>query len=169
MARGLIRTDRLVLRPLVPEDAADLTAALQDWDVVRWLTSVPWPYGQADADGFIAEEMAGRLSPLAVTEAGSLLGVISAETELGYWLGKRHWGRGIMTEAGSALLARVFEDPSRTAVSSCYLAGNERSAGVLTKLGFKQTGPGTRFSTALNETVSCTEMALHRKDWSPRA
>ena len=26
-----------------PEDADDIAAALADWDVVRWLTTLPWP------------------------------------------------------------------------------------------------------------------------------
>ena len=62
-ARGsmTLRTERLLLRPVGSEDAMAITDGLRDWEVTRWLSSVPWPYRRQDADWFIAEAEAGRV------------------------------------------------------------------------------------------------------------
>ena len=65
--------------------------------------------------------------------------------EIGYWIGGAARGRGLGTEAVSAtlaFLARRF--PRRTVVAECRPA-NTASWGLLTKLGFRDTGePGHR-------------------------
>ena len=48
-----LRTDRLTLRPVRQTDAAAIVAALNVWDVTRWLSVVPFPYTPDDADYFI--------------------------------------------------------------------------------------------------------------------
>jgi RimJ/RimL family protein N-acetyltransferase len=53
----IIRTSRLLLRPLAPADAEPLFALFADWEVVRWLSMPPWPYTLDDAKSFIGGQL----------------------------------------------------------------------------------------------------------------
>lgn len=60
--------------------------------------------------------------------------------EIGYWLGRDFWRRGIMTEATQALTDWLFENfPLRRIYASSY-ARNRASARVLEKAGFEYEG-----------------------------
>jgi len=58
------------------------------------------------------------------------------ECELGYWLGKPFWGRGIMPEAAAELIRHGFEDIGMTKIWCGYYDGNSKSKRVQEKLGF---------------------------------
>ena len=59
------------------------------------------------------------------------------ECELGYWIGKPFWDRGLMPEAARELLRHAFEDLGMTKVwAGCY-EGNDRSRRVQEKVGFR--------------------------------
>jgi len=53
--------------------------------------------------------------------------------EVGYWIGREHWGRGIATEALSRFLEEVRERPLHAGVAR----GNLASLRVLEKCGFE--------------------------------
>ena len=59
------------------------------------------------------------------------------ECELGYWLGKPFWGRGLMPEAASEMLRHAFEDLGMSRVWCGYYDGNERSKRVQEKIGLR--------------------------------
>ena len=84
MDGGAIRTERLTLRPLRPEDAEPIARMIAEWEVIRWLTMPPHPYALADAEGFIAG--AGD-THRAITRDEAFLGMVTLGTDLGYWLG----------------------------------------------------------------------------------
>ena len=53
-----IRSARLALRPVRESDVAALFPLFADWDVIRWLSSPPWPYTREDMQSFIREQAA---------------------------------------------------------------------------------------------------------------
>lgn len=59
------------------------------------------------------------------------------EAEIGYWIGKPYWGKGLIPEAVKALLARCFKDLQLDAVWCAYYEGNTKSKRVCEKSGFK--------------------------------
>jgi [ribosomal protein S5]-alanine N-acetyltransferase len=59
---------------------------------------------------------------------------------LGFSLHHRHTGRGLMTEALSALLAFAFQEMRLHRVSANYLPDNLRSERLLRRLGFRKEG-----------------------------
>src|ERR1041384_194473 len=115
LAKSIIGTRRLVLRPLRESDAAAIFALFNDWDVVRYLSSPPWPYTRADADRYVRAVMASTgdsaETVFAITLQDRLIGSIGlrrwpasklqteAGLNIGYWLGAPHWRHGYMTEA----------------------------------------------------------------------
>src|SRR5690348_11291946 len=52
--RPVIRTRRLILRPLAGTDVADMVAAVGDFEVSRMLATAPHPYGEGDARAAIS-------------------------------------------------------------------------------------------------------------------
>ena len=143
------RTRRLLLRPGFPEDAAALAAAIGDEAIARNLATVPWPYRMRDAEAFLASPRDPVLPSFLVFErtgagprlAGSCgLGRRpSGAVELGYWIARPFWGRGLATEAGTALvdIARTLGFPS---LEASHFTDNPASGRVLEKLGFESLG-----------------------------
>ena len=58
------------------------------------------------------------------------------ECELGYWLGRPYWGKGIMPEAAKELLRHAFEDCAMERVWCGHYEGNMKSRRVMEKCGF---------------------------------
>lgn len=143
-----IRSQRLFLRPAFPEDWHAIYTGINDEGVVRMLASAPWPYREQDARAFVARPQHPLLPTCVITLPGKdgapIVGTIGLEhrangIELGYWLGRQHWGQGYATEAGRALLDSAAAVGHRR-VHAAHALENRASARVLQKLGFKPTG-----------------------------
>ncbi|MFA5120810.1 GNAT family N-acetyltransferase [Zavarzinia sp.] len=138
----------VVLRPLVPADAGTIGRDLDDFEIARWTARIPHPYPPGAAEAYLAEAAAsdevGSSLHRAITLAGddTLLGIISlfgmtgdGSAEVGYWLARRHWGRGIAGEALRALVA-LARARGLTRLTAQVMTDNARSIGVLTGAGF---------------------------------
>jgi RimJ/RimL family protein N-acetyltransferase len=143
------RTERLLLRPGFPEDAPALAMAIGHQAVVRNLAVVPWPYGLRDAEAFLAAPRDPVLPSLLIlerTEASPrLVGACglgrrpSGAVELGYWIARAHWDRGIATEACTALID-IARTLGLSSLEASHFLDNPASGRVLEKLGFSATG-----------------------------
>lgn len=142
------RSENLFLRPTWPEDAEAIFHGIADEAVVRNLASAPWPFRPQDAEAFAASEKDACLPRFALTlpsEPGSpLIGVAGLHhrddgVELGYWLGRRWWGRGYATEAVRAILD-IARTQGITRVQAGHFVDNPASGRVLRKAGFLPTG-----------------------------
>jgi [ribosomal protein S5]-alanine N-acetyltransferase len=60
--------------------------------------------------------------------------------EIGYWLGQAHWGRGIVTEALTAVTAAAFEHFDLLRLFALPFADNPGSIRVLEKAGYSLEG-----------------------------
>jgi len=69
--------------------------------------------------------------------------------EVGYWIGRRYWGRGVATRALAAFLAEVPARPLHARVAK----DNAGSIRVLGKCGFVVTGKQRGFANARGERV----------------
>ena len=146
------RSERLLLRPVWPEDWQALLAGIADEAVVRNLARAPWPYREQDARDFAALPVEPFHPRFLITRAADAeavgcigLGPVSdaandgAALELGYWIARAHWGQGYATEAGAAVLEIAATLGHRELVASHFL-DNPASGRVLRKLGFEPTG-----------------------------
>ena len=52
------------------------------------------------------------------------------ECELGYWIGKKLWGQGMIPEASAELIRHGFEDLNMKIIWCGYYDGNEKSRRV---------------------------------------
>lgn len=168
-----IVTDRLRLSPLTAEHRDVTVAALSDYSVASALARVPHPYRPEDFDAFAKDQeqnaKEGELR-LAISDwqTGQFIGVIGLRAgepcpEIGYWLAKDFWGRGIMKEAAGALLDHFFALSDNQVVRAGYFLDNPRSAKVLSFLGFKEVGTSKVHSLARGEDVDHRDMELTRE------
>jgi RimJ/RimL family protein N-acetyltransferase len=59
---------------------------------------------------------------------------------VGYWWGEQFWGRGVMTEALTAVVDFCFDNFPLRRIAAEVFANNPASAGVLEKSGFAFEG-----------------------------
>jgi RimJ/RimL family protein N-acetyltransferase len=146
-----IRLATCVLRPLVAADAPSLALHANDRDV--WLhlrDRFPHPYTPADAEAYIAA-VAGRAPQTGFGivvdgEAAGTIGLVLGDdverhsAEIGYWLGRRFWGRGVATGAVRAVTAYAFAELGMHRVFAVPFDGNPASNRVLEKAGYVLEG-----------------------------
>ncbi|OYX67000.1 MAG: hypothetical protein B7Y88_04020 [Sphingomonadales bacterium 32-64-17] len=152
-----IRSERLMLRPIFPEDWREVFAGIADESVVRMLARAPWPYTADDARSFCNEPRGADEMLFAITVPGAdgapLIGTIgltsaSHETahELGYWIAPSRQRQGYGSEAVGAVLATARALGVREARAG-HFVDNPASGKVLRRWGFVREEP-------LEETVS---------------
>ena len=112
-----LETARLQIRPVTEGDLPALLAVNSDDAVTRYLPYASWR-GIDDARAWytrmIGLQQAGSALQLVIVERSSAIAIgscllfrldePSARAELGYVLGRAHWGRGYMHEALQRLL-----------------------------------------------------------------
>ncbi len=154
-----IRTERLLLRPFTPDDADDVYAIFSLPEVARWsgrngepmahrdeavarIASFPQRAGPHPASGVFAMVPTGEqrvvgmalLVPIPLSSGDE-----PQDFEIGWHLHPDGWGRGLATEAGSALVDRAWaaEVPRLLAVTD---PANVRSQAVCARLGMTDLG-----------------------------
>lgn len=145
----------ITLTELRLTDAEDIYQHLQDPAVVRYLLlSHPYPRDQADqwvARVRAAEEGGAPQTLWAIREtSGRLIGQfelranrapVDHTAEVGYWLGRPWWGRGIMTSVIRAMVDHAFRETPVVRITAPIYAPNLASARVLEKAGFVLEAP----------------------------
>jgi RimJ/RimL family protein N-acetyltransferase len=175
-----LRTERLWLRPFTPADATDIHRYLSDRDVAGMTASVPHPYPDGAALAWIEKQAQaaarGESAVFAVTvKPHGLIGTIGlhveaahAKAELGYWIGKPHWGHGYATEASDAVVRYGFEELHLERIHARFMVSNPKSGRVLQKLGFKREGLLRRDLFRFGEFVDCELWSLLREEFAAK-
>lgn len=141
------RSERLLLRPVWPEDWEGVFAGIADEGVVRNLARAPWPYSEEDARTFTKSSGDPLFPRFLITRASdaTVIGCIGIDSmdegaiELGYWIARPFWGQGYATEAGSAVI-KIAAALGHTRIVASHFLDNPASGKVLRKLGFASTG-----------------------------
>ena len=146
----MLETERLILRRWEDSDAEDMYKYASDPDVGP---IAGWPPHQNIDESLdvIRNVLNGKEAyAICLKEDGKPIGTIELklnghtdlterddECEMGYWVGKPFWGRGIMPEAVKEMLRHAFEDCGMQKVWIGYYEGNEKSKRVQEKSGFR--------------------------------
>ncbi|GAA2818380.1 GNAT family N-acetyltransferase [Crossiella cryophila] len=156
MVATLLRTRRLVLRPLELADVPRLAEVFADPETSRWLgrdlsrpevvrewaeerTSASYPEGMGYLtfllDGVVIGY--GHLRPSHELPAPAV--------EIGWSIGRAHWGLGLAGEAARALLEHGFEGLGLPAVWALVRPENEPSLRLAGRLGFVEVASGVHY------------------------
>lgn len=146
----VLMTQRLILRRWNQKDAEDLYRYACDPDVGP-IAGWPPHKNPDESRAVIRDVLNGREAyAICLKEDGRAIGAIELklnghtdltdrddECEMGYWLGKPFWGRGIVPEAVTEMLRRAFEDIGMQKVWVGYYEGNSKSKRVQEKCRFR--------------------------------
>lgn len=148
----VVSTERLVLRPYRPDDAAAVVRACQDPDIQRWLGNLPSPYTTEDAETFVNDvAQRGRAAGtgmIAAIEAGDRFvgssGLQRLEDtrmgpEIGYWVAPWARGHGYAAETTSGLAQWAFAHGAPR-VHLFADVDNVASQAVARRAGFTEEG-----------------------------
>ncbi len=144
----VFNTPRLLLRPFILQDAAEMfqnyagdarVTKYMSWEhhktvedsekVIRhWLTRYE---EKTLCNWAIIEKLTGRLiGSIGLTDYG-----LGDPLELGYCLMRELWGKGYTTEAAKEVLRYAFADMGEARIDAYYAHENEASGAVMKKLG----------------------------------
>lgn len=150
-----LRTQRLLLRRAVPEDAQPM---FENWakdpDVTKYLT---WPphssveISRMVIDSWIADYenpdayqwmITLRDAPHAPIGSISVVGQNAdiGKAEIGYCIGKAWWHQGIMSEALQAVLDFLFDEVGMNRIEARHDPRNPHSGAVMKKCGMHYEG-----------------------------
>lgn len=176
----VLRTARLVLRPMTPQDAPDVTKWAGDFEVADTALNIPHPYPDGLAEEWIAMHgrawREGREAVFAITARadGTLMGAIGLagidarhrHAELGYWLGRPFWGLGLATEAVRAVLHFAFETLDLDRVFAHHFVRNPASGRVLEKVGMVREGRLRAHVRQWGRPEDLIVRGILRKEWN---
>ncbi len=140
-----------LLRPFVAADAESLAHHGNDHDVWKNLRDrFPHPYAPADAESYIAHVASRPIQTnFAIVVEDAAIGSISLmlgddiarrSAEVGYWIGREFWGRGIMVDAVRATTRYAFDVLGLVRVFAIPFVPTTRSVRVLEKAGYVLEG-----------------------------
>lgn len=140
------------LRAWRADDLDALVRHADDEQVSRGVSDrFPWPYTRADGEAFLAGKVIDfeRGPAFAIELGGEACGSIAVRpgqgerrhsAEFGYWLGREHWGRGLMTRIVAVFAPWAMRELRLYRLQAGVLDFNIGSARVLQKNGFAEEG-----------------------------
>jgi ribosomal-protein-alanine N-acetyltransferase len=143
----LLETERLILNTWDGADWMDLRPIATDPDVMRYITGgVPWTDEQIQnfvdrqvklyADrGFCRWKLFEKSDGKFVGFCGVGFWRDVPDPEIGWWLARDRWGRGLATEAARVALHDAFERLKLERLISIAVPENVASTGIMRKLG----------------------------------
>jgi RimJ/RimL family protein N-acetyltransferase len=152
--QNILKGEKVYLRELIWDDAPIIYEFMQEYDLVKYLAELPRPYSIEHAYSFIdfalmeSEEM--KTTHFAIVDKGTdkFVGAIGLKdinfeektVETGYWVGKKYWGNGFVTDAILVLMNFCLKELKLEKIKAIVFESNESSIRVLKKCDFKYVG-----------------------------
>jgi ribosomal-protein-alanine N-acetyltransferase len=138
--------EMIELRKFEQKDEALLISYLNDEAQTHFLSArLPQPYTKEAATWWV--NTGSKIGVVyAIIHNGIFVGSISAipgefekqkTAEIGYWVAKPYWGKGIASEALQKFTELLFENTDFIRLNASVFEGNFGSAKVLQKCGYK--------------------------------
>jgi RimJ/RimL family protein N-acetyltransferase len=142
----VLESARLRLRPGIAADAEALHPAFADHDLMRWWSNPPHhTIDQTRAD-LAQRAPEWRRWIVTLRESDRAIGFVAAGekrqgnvSEIGYLLGREHWGTGIAAEAVTCVIDQIFAEGQRRVFADTD-PDNVGSRRLLERLGFQLEG-----------------------------
>jgi RimJ/RimL family protein N-acetyltransferase len=177
----VITTPRLTLRWISEDDVDGLYSVFSDPQVMRYWSSPPF-VDRSEAVKLQQEIEEGNQSGammkwgLTLNSDSVLIGTTTlfnlslsnGRAEVGYALGRSHWGHGYMNEALRALLTHAFENLELRRLEADVDPRNEASIRTLERLGFQREGFLRERWHVAGEIQDAYFYGLLRRDWQTK-
>jgi len=174
-----IQGKKVNLRILHQSDAEAIASSLKNKLYSR-VALLPYPYTIDIARKYIRKTFVLRKKKMDYCHAiedkvtGELIGMlglhgthnIHRRAEIGYWLAKKFWGKGIMTEAVTLATNFAFKKLRLNMVHAHVFSFNLASRKVLEKCGYKQEGYFRKYYKIHGKYVDCVFYTLLREESS---
>lgn len=182
-------TDRLTIEVANMADAAGLFALVGGEDRREVCATLVWdgPDEPEDVELWIERSRTASFADFGfhwvirdhagtfTGDAGRLLGAIGTRptgspgrADVGYWLGRPYWGRGIMSEALDGLLDYGFDTLDYYRIEAEVFANNERGRRLVEGRGMTLEGTIRRGFLKYGEWVDAALYGILREEWSDR-
>ena len=144
-----MKTERLILEPWRSSDWQAFRPIATDVEVMRYITGgIPWTDEQiqnfVNHQVILYSERGFCRWKLVEASTGDLIGFCgpgiwrdAPDPEIGWWLARHHWGRGLATEAARAALHDALERVRLERIISIAMPDNTASIGIMKKLGLQ--------------------------------
>lgn len=136
------KTKRFILKPLKKSDYKIINKEVND-NNIHETTSIPKEQTIKNTQKFIKEEINNKKAfTYKIIYKKEFIGICSLTikdkktAEIGYWIVKRQWGKGVATEVLTKLLEIGFEQLKLKLIYGMYLNSNYASKKVMLKNGF---------------------------------
>ena len=176
-----LTTERLFLRPLRADDAADMFEYAKNSAVTEFLLWSPHPdvgYTRRYLEFLSARYRTGLCHEWAVVEraSGKMIGTCGFAQldlphnvgEIGYVLNPAFRGRGLAAEAATAVLQVGFETLGLHRIEARYIRGNAASVRVMEKIGMQKEGIHRGAMLIKGAYRDIGYAALTKEDWEAR-
>ena len=149
---AVIKSKKFILRPVRRGDEESLRKNINNKKIYRNTLKIPYPYTLKDAREWIVknlkEERRKKHSNVnfVIDIDGRVVGAVGLDeikeykAEIGYWLGEKYWGQGIMTEAVRLVTKFGFNKLGLKRIYARVFPWNKASMRVLEKAGYKFEG-----------------------------
>lgn len=146
-----IVTPRFILRPYCKRDLPSMVKHISDKAIAGPTLTIPYPYTMKDAEDWyrrfrniMRRKNPGRLA-FAIEIDGEVVGTVGMsfddhKAEIGYWLGRKYWGQGIMTDVVKETTKYGFNKLGLRRMYAHVFPSNKASMRVLEKAGYKFEG-----------------------------
>jgi len=172
-----LETERLLLRDALLADPAAYRQNFSDYQVIGELAAaVPWPYPENGVATFLEKLQTSQGNDRwawaiylksAPNEPIGNIDLRRKPENRGFWLARKHWGKGIMTEATDAVTDYAFDVLGFEALILSNALGNIRSRRIKEKAGAKwlRNEPAAFVNPAYTEREV---WELTKSDWTAR-
>ncbi|WP_017612031.1 GNAT family N-acetyltransferase [Nocardiopsis salina] len=148
-----LETPRLLLRRWRADDAGPMAAVNADPEVMRWIgdgsvrdeqqtrRGIEAMEQEWDTQGFglfaVEIRSTGELAGFTGLSVPHFMPEVLPAVEIGWRLGRSHWGQGLATEAAAAAVRFGFEGCGPDRIVSIVQPGNGASERIIAKLGMR--------------------------------
>lgn len=175
----MLETDRMLLRKMTLDDAADMYRYASDPEVARYTTWEPhrsiedsrrflqlvvddYEHGDCGSWGVVL-----KADDRFIGTAGYLWwNRDMARAEIGYSMARDQWGRGLMTEAVSAIIQFGFERMGLNRIEARCDSLNVGSARVMEKCGMVHEGTLREYFKVDGDFRDLQLYAILRREWA---
>lgn len=177
MKAHILESDTIRMRRLEHHDISDIIQYASEKEIAD-NTFVPHPYPPEAAIEFVTvtrdkwENDEAYVFAIVDKKSAELVGVMGLHpeekhhlAEVGYWIGKPHWGKGIATQALRLLIQFAFETVGLNRVQARHLNHNPASGRVMQKADMTYEGTSRQAIVHRDEYKDTVLYAILREDY----